>query len=126
MQARVSLAIVSDEDIKTSGVFYSQCAAIRGETDHAHRAECGKKGEKAPMIDSVTVFNDCMVPYDKEREQLDRKCTKESEDYAVGALPRERLEAATVAFVPVPLGWGFTYLVLFLVRWVKRGFVRPR
>ncbi len=32
---------------------------------------------------------------------------------------------ALAAFVPVPLGWGFVYLVLFLVRWVKRGFMRP-
>lgn len=31
-------------------------------------------------------------------------------------------EAALVGFTPVPLGWGFAYLILFLVRWVKRGF----
>ena len=31
--------------------------------------------------------------------------------------------SACAAFIPVPLGWGFTYLILFLVRWVKRGFV---
>ncbi len=37
----------------------------------------------------------------------------------------ERLEAFCVAFIPVPLGWSFVYLILFLVRWVKRGFVRP-
>jgi hypothetical protein len=32
--------------------------------------------------------------------------------------------AAVVAFVPVPLGWGLTYLALFLVGWVKRGFAK--
>lgn len=30
--------------------------------------------------------------------------------------------AALVSFAPVPLGWGFAFLILFLVRWVKRGF----
>lgn len=29
--------------------------------------------------------------------------------------------AAVVAFVPVPLGWGFVYLILWLTRWVMRG-----
>jgi len=33
-----------------------------------------------------------------------------------------RLEAALVAIIPIPLGWGFVYLVLFLVRWVRKGF----
>jgi hypothetical protein len=33
-----------------------------------------------------------------------------------------RVEAATVALVPVPLAWGFVYLALFLLRWIKRGF----
>jgi hypothetical protein len=36
--------------------------------------------------------------------------------------PLAHEEAALVAFVPVPLAWGFIYLVLFLTRWVKRGF----
>jgi hypothetical protein len=30
--------------------------------------------------------------------------------------------ATAEALVPVPFAWGFVYLVLFLVRWVKRGF----
>ena len=33
-----------------------------------------------------------------------------------------REAAALFAVVPIPLGWGFVYLVLFLVRWIKRGF----
>jgi hypothetical protein len=36
----------------------------------------------------------------------------------------ERETAALVALVPVPIGWAFVYLVLFLTRWVKRGFDR--
>ncbi|MGA2696986.1 MAG: hypothetical protein ABSE92_13060 [Terriglobales bacterium] len=41
------------------------------------------------------------------------------------AIKNAKLDAALVALVPVPLGWGIIYLVLFLVRWVKRGFARP-
>lgn len=26
------------------------------------------------------------------------------------------------ALIPVPVGWGFVYFILFLIRWVKRGF----
>jgi hypothetical protein len=33
-----------------------------------------------------------------------------------------QVAAAMEALVPVPLAWGFAYLVLLLVRWVKRGF----
>jgi hypothetical protein len=53
------------------------------------------------------------------------ECNKQADDSLAIALNSARLEAALGAFVPVPLGWGFTYLVLFLVRWVKRGFMRP-
>src|SRR5271167_3632413 len=50
------------------------------------------------------------------------ECNKHADDSLALALTNARLEAALVAFVAMPLGWGFTYLVLFLVRWVKRGF----
>lgn len=53
------------------------------------------------------------------------ECDKLSTDYLAKTTNEPWIEAALVAFVPVPLGWGFTYLVLFLVRWVKRGFARP-
>jgi hypothetical protein len=35
---------------------------------------------------------------------------------------QEHETAALVAFVPVPIAWGFVYVVLFLTQWVKRGF----
>lgn len=43
-------------------------------------------------------------------------------DYLAGTPSSDWSAAAFVTFAPVPLGWGFVYLVLFLVRWVKRGF----
>lgn len=53
------------------------------------------------------------------------ECNKEADELLVRAMAGARVDAAIVAFVPVPLGWGLAYLVLFLVRWVKRGFSRP-
>jgi len=52
------------------------------------------------------------------------ECNKLADDSLALAFSNARLKGAVVAFVPVPLGWGFAYLVLFLVRWVKRGFMQ--
>ncbi len=52
-------------------------------------------------------------------------CHKQAEDSLTLAVKNARLDASLAALVPVPLSWGVTYLVLFLVRWVKRGFMRP-
>lgn len=53
------------------------------------------------------------------------ECNKREADYlaSVAYVPIEA--AVSVALIPVPLGWGFVYLVLFLVRWVTRGFMKP-
>jgi hypothetical protein len=53
------------------------------------------------------------------------RCDQLGMDAMNRATDEGRLDAALVAFVPVPLGWGFVYLILFLVRWIKRGFVQP-
>ena len=49
-------------------------------------------------------------------------CNKEADESLAAVIPVVRLDAAIVALVPVALGWGSAYLILFLVRWVKRGF----
>ena len=38
----------------------------------------------------------------------------------------DSIAAITEAIIPVPLAWGFVYLTLFLVRWVKRGFAKSQ
>lgn len=53
------------------------------------------------------------------------QCNKLADEAVAEAYTDDWIVAALVAFVPVPLGWGFAYLVRFLVRWVKRGFMRP-
>jgi hypothetical protein len=49
----------------------------------------------------------------------DNKCEKIRNATIAERLPGGRILAAIVAFVPVPLGWGFIFLVLFLVRWIS-------
>jgi hypothetical protein len=39
------------------------------------------------------------------------------------AIPTERQDAAFVALVPIPTAWGFVYVFIFLVRWVRRSFL---
>lgn len=59
-----------------------------------------------------------------EQDAAFRRCNKHADDALSGSLNSARLVAALVAFVPVILGWPFVYLLVFLVRWVKRGFVQ--
>jgi hypothetical protein len=49
------------------------------------------------------------------------ECDKRSADYVAKTRAAEWELAGLAALVPVPFGWGFIYLVAFLVRWVKRG-----
>ena|ERR1700676_926914 len=51
-----------------------------------------------------------------------RDCHQESIHYINVTLLDAEIGAALMAFIPVPMGWGFVYLILFLVRWITRGF----
>ena len=53
------------------------------------------------------------------------ECNRIADDSLALAISNDRFNAALVAFIPVPLGWGLVYSALFLVRWVKRGFIGP-
>ena len=77
--------------------------------------------ENSAMKFHNALVQQCMAP-PNDWGEIYKSCLKNADDYTMEMLPSERTEAALVAFVPVPLGWGFTYLVLFLVRWIKRGF----
>jgi hypothetical protein len=56
--------------------------------------------------------------------QWSAECDALSKGYLAETKTDPWTEATVVAFVPVPLGWGSLYLILFLTRWVKRGFVK--
>jgi hypothetical protein len=53
------------------------------------------------------------------------ECNKRAGDAFGLFIVTARKEAAAFALIPVPLGWAFAYIALFLVRWVKRGFMLP-
>ena len=59
------------------------------------------------------------------REKAFHECEKIADDSLALALSNARFGAAVAALVPVPLGWGLIYLILFLVRWIQRGFMPP-
>jgi hypothetical protein len=45
------------------------------------------------------------------------ECDAREQGSLAATLPSAKYVAAAVAFVPVPLGWGFAYLALFVMRW---------
>jgi WD40 repeat protein len=48
------------------------------------------------------------------------KCLNDAKADHAKLIPEERDLAAVFAFLPVVLGWGFIFLVLFLIRWMSR------
>jgi hypothetical protein len=64
----------------------------------------------------------CEGFYDPGGPHGSAECDKHGMDAMNVAIAQGQAEAVMIALIPVPLGWGFVYLVLFLVRWVKRGF----
>jgi hypothetical protein len=114
-----TLKVTSAADLEIAAFIYRQCADIRDRTNQSQREYCGHQGAIAPMIDSSTVFNKCMEEFEAKHPDT---CSARSTDYVVGAWRGEWIEAIVVALVPVPLAWGLVYLIIFLVRWVKRGF----
>lgn len=57
-----------------------------------------------------------------DRTNYLKQCMKQRDDYLASMSKDVWLNAVAVATVPVPLGWGFVYLTLLLVHWIKRGF----
>jgi hypothetical protein len=114
-----TLKIAGDNDARFAGDIYRQCREIYEEGRQTQSEYCAGRGERVPMIDSSTVFNKCMEDYEAQHPDT---CSTRMDDYIEHTLKGEWIWAGVVAVVPVPLAWGFTYLILFLVRWVKRGF----
>jgi hypothetical protein len=77
--------------------------------------------QKSDSKVAVAAALDCMSYIPNGITSL-AECDKRREAYNAETYSGEWIGAAVVAFVPVPFGWGFTYLILFLVGWVKRGF----
>jgi hypothetical protein len=115
-----TLKVTGDSDLRTAAFLYRECADIRDRANQNQREYCGQLGAKAPAIDSSDAFNKCMQEYETKNPD---NCSKRSTDYVVNAWHDEWIAAIVVALVPVPFGWGFAYLGLFLVRWVRRGFL---
>jgi hypothetical protein len=60
----------------------------------------------------------------REQEQAQQEwqeCDKDADEALTNLSKGAWDEAALAAFVPVPFGWGAAYVLLFVVRWVRRG-----
>jgi hypothetical protein len=114
-----AVIVLGDQDLKRHAFYYGECAKIRDEMDQSARVECERK---AGLSDTATAFNDCMEAY---RQKHRDTCGTPTQDIEREG-SEEREMATFLAFVPVPFAWGFVYLVIFLVRWVKRGFTGAR
>lgn len=77
--------------------------------------------EEKSILDSGNVLIQACID-EHHGDDPNNMCLKMGEDRAVALMSREWLAGGFVALVPLPLAWGFVYLVLFVVRWVKRGF----
>jgi hypothetical protein len=73
-------------------------------------------------------YDPCMKGYDADsRERRTEECySKNTADYLPTSRKAALKTSAIFTFGSLALGWGFVYLILFLVNWVKRGFVQPR
>ena len=50
------------------------------------------------------------------------KCRQEYERDFPQAFKDKQTEAVLVALVPIPIGWLVVYMVIWVVRWIRRGF----
>jgi hypothetical protein len=127
-----TLNALSDRDERSAESFYSLCVNIRDEAITNQGKYCHDEAERSAKLwydqcirtrkycapDPRGDYSKCMTDYEATYPD---HCSADHLKYSLDALPSERTEATVVAVVPVPFGWGFAYLVLFLVRWVKRG-----
>lgn len=77
-----------------------------------------KKANDFELESAQEMTGDCIEHHDAD------ECVKRSEKYLDTARGNNRVKAELVAFVPVPFAWAFVYLLIFIVRWIKRGFAR--
>jgi hypothetical protein len=80
--------------------------------------ECLKDADLISRFDSgqaAKAKQDCIDAKDKKESDY-IECLNQVEVIVGKELPGHLRDAAVFAFIPVLLGWGFAYLVLFLVR----------
>jgi len=84
-----------------------------------HRAENFVAFTHGLCDNNLKVYKDL-----NERDAAFEQCNKGAEDVLTEAISSAPFDGALVGIVPIILGWPIVYLLLFLVRWVKRGFVQ--
>jgi hypothetical protein len=94
--------------------WYGECMKVRDDAAQSARERCSKQLDESA----------CNDIYDKEHPD---NCAATTPDaYRPEVVSAQWTAAAVVGFLPIPFAWGFVYLAVFLVRWVKRGFTGAR
>jgi hypothetical protein len=98
------------------------------EQDHLHEVQqrnehCYRLSLNAP--DFTTAYNKCTEDFQETTQKTLDACWARVSSQATAEYSDWWIEVLAVAFIPLPFGWGVIYLVLFVVRWVTRGFMRP-
>ena len=62
------------------------------------------------------------IEHGSGQPDISDRCRNEKEDSLRESRINSRNAAVLIAVVPIPLGWCFAYLLIFIVRWIKRGF----
>ncbi|SPE44338.1 hypothetical protein SBA7_340029 [Candidatus Sulfotelmatobacter sp. SbA7] len=85
--------------------------------------------DRLNMDDAIRRVNEeqsCLAEHPGEFEKWFPVCDASSPKRESALLKRQqgyRLNAAIESTVPVPIVWGAAYLLLFIVRWIRKGFV---
>lgn len=70
---------------------------------------------------AIMAYSNCRSVLTQDEPRIE-ECNRRESDVLNDLLPYVKLGAAVVALVPIPFGWGLVYLIIFVVRWVRRGF----
>ena len=98
-------------------------AWILGAGFHTYTSEMESASKGASFTHVVCDENLAGKTGDAWKKGFD-ECNRQADELLSVGVSNARMDAASVAFVPVPLGWALAYLILFLARWVRRGFAR--
>ena len=89
------------------------------------RLICNEWAEAARIKPTPSTSTADLHAHNLEYESRRDACYNMQFPYDLPTARKVALEAsAFFTFVSLALGWGFVYLILFLVNWVKRGFTQ--
>ncbi len=109
--------VASDSDSQLAAVLKQDCIADREAFDYSKCLREADGISDIPILSrqAATLKQNCIDTKGKKESDY-TECLKQVDVIVGNKLPEHFKDTAGFAFVPVLLGWGFLYLLLFLVR----------